>query len=147
MACRRRAIAVEWCFRRECRCWSWRGLGFLWKRRSRSYIERTGDEVCVGWRRRGVVVDAIGVAMGVGCVYLRDGGVEVGDRGVFDGIGNGSGGGRDVTAAYEGRTGRRGRGEEGDVGGRGMAAACSDRCSWVGFVLAGKHGDCGILAD
>ncbi|KAF2191934.1 hypothetical protein K469DRAFT_345007 [Zopfia rhizophila CBS 207.26] len=77
MACRRRAIAVEWCFCRECQYWSWRGLGFLWKRRLRSYIKRTGDSVCVGWRHCGVVFGAIGVAAVIGRVFLRFGGVQV----------------------------------------------------------------------
>ena len=38
----------------------------MWKRRSRSYIERTGDDVGVTWGRCGVVFDEVGVASGVG---------------------------------------------------------------------------------
>jgi len=73
MACRRRAMAVEWGFRREYRYWSWRGFSCLWKWRSRSCIERTGDDACVGGRRCGVVFGAVGVLTGLGsvlCVWV-----------------------------------------------------------------------------
>lgn len=87
----------------------------MWKRRSRSYIERTGDAF-VGRRRCGVVLDDVGVAIGVGNVLFCASGVEVEGRWAFDGTGDGFGGGVDATVAYEGRTGERGRGEEGDDG-------------------------------
>ncbi len=70
----------------------------LWKRRSRSCIERTGDDVCVGRRRCGVVFGTIGVTTGLESVLLCAS-VEAEGRGVFDGADDGVGG-RDTAVAY-----------------------------------------------
>lgn len=131
----------------------------MWKRRSRSYIERTGDDVGVAWGRCGVVFDDVGVALGVGSVFFFcSNGVEVEVRGAFDGVDDGVRAGRDVTVAYESWAGGTGRGEgSGDGlggafegGGRGMAAAaCSEGfcpCdSGDKFVVTCDDGDCDTL--
>lgn len=106
----------------------------FWNRRSRSCIERTGDDVC-GERRRGrVVAGASGEALEAGSAVIGTGGVEARDRRGLDGGDGDVRQGRDATAAYKGRTGETRRGEEGGgwvgvpvkVGGGGVAAAYSD---------------------
>ena len=58
----------------------------LWNRRSRSCIERTGDDVW-GERRRGrVVAGASGEALESGSVVIGTGGVEARDRRGLDGV-------------------------------------------------------------
>lgn len=104
------------------------------KRRSRSYIERTGDDVGIASGCCGVLFSA-GLASGVGGVFCCADGVEVEARGGFDGVGDGVGAGRDATVAYESRVGRTGQGEGGGDGlggtfggggGAVAAAACSE---------------------
>ena len=51
----------------------------FWNRRSRSYIERTGDDVCGERRRNGVVASAGGEALEVRSVVIGAGGVEAKD--------------------------------------------------------------------
>lgn len=105
----------------------------LWKRCSRLYIKRTGDDVCFGRGCCRVVFGAIGVAIGVGSALCCVGGVVFEGWRFFDGVDNSVGGVRDATVAYEGRVGETRRREKGSSGllgvtfGRaGGAAAFSD---------------------
>jgi hypothetical protein len=51
----------------------------FWNWRSRSCIERTGDDICGKRRRNGVVAGAGGEALEVRCVVISAGSIEAKD--------------------------------------------------------------------
>jgi hypothetical protein len=128
-------------------------------KRSRLYIERTGDNVSIAWGHCGVVFDDVSVALGVGSVFFfYSNGVKVKVQGAFDGVNNGIRAGQDITVAYESWAGGTGQGEGNSNrlggafkgGGRGIAAvACSKGfcpCdSGDRFIVIYNNGDCDTL--